>query len=312
MTKIAVTCIQLLRDLPAHRAPIDELGWAIAIPTISGQHLEGTELVAALEGCDGVIAGDDNFTAEVFNRLPDLRVISKWGIGIDGIDLSAAADRGIAVRNTPGMFDDEVADVTMAYITTLARQLVFIDRGVRISTWPKPPGTSLRGLTAGVIGLGGIGRAVARRAIVAGMNVIGFDPLENSRALATEDGVVPVDIDQLFAESDVISVNCPLNPATHHLLDADAFAKMKRRVFVVNTGRGPVVDTAALVDALTRGQVAGAALDVLETEPPAADHPLKSFDNVVFGSHNASNTLEASARTHSRAITNLIDELRSR
>lgn len=309
MTKIAVTCIQLLRDLPDHRSAIDELGWAIATPHIPGQHLEGDALVAAVRGCVGVVAGDDKFTADVLDQLPDLRAISKWGIGIDGIDLDAAAARGITVTNTPGMFDDEVADVSMAYITMLARQLAFIDRGIRAGEWPKPPGASLRDLTLGIIGLGGIGRAVARRGRVSGMRLIGSDPSEASREQAAGDGVESVGIDQLLSQSDVISINCPLNAATHHLLDAAAFASMKPGVLIVNTGRGPVIETAALVDALANGVVAGAAVDVLEEEPPAQDHPLKSFDNVVFGSHNGSNTLEASARTHGRAIANLIAEL---
>ena len=311
MTKIAVTCIQLLRDLANHRSTIDELGWSIATPNIPGQHLEGDALVAAIDGCVGVVAGDDKFTADVLNQLPDLRAISKWGIGIDGIDLDAAAAHNVTVTNTPGMFDDEVADVTMAYVTMLTRQLAFIDRGIRAAEWPKPPGKSLRGLTLGIIGLGGIGRAVSRRGAVAGMDLIGTDPSPESRALAIVDGVAPCDIDQLLADSDVISVNCPLNAATQHLLDREAFAAMKAGVFVVNTGRGPVIDTDALVDALTLGHVGGAAVDVLEEEPPSSDHPLKSFDNVIFGSHNGSNTLEASTRTHERAISNLIESLGS-
>ncbi|NKB42321.1 MAG: dihydrofolate reductase, partial [Ilumatobacter sp.] len=163
MTTIAVTCIQLIRDLEAHRKPLDDLGWQIVAPDVPGQHLEGQPLIDAMRGCVGVVAGDDKFTAKVQAALPDLRVISKWGIGIDGIDLACAAERGIVVRNTPGMFDDEVGDVTMAYITMLTRQLAFIDRGIRGEGWPKPPGRSLAGLTIGIIGLGGIGRAVARR-----------------------------------------------------------------------------------------------------------------------------------------------------
>jgi D-3-phosphoglycerate dehydrogenase / 2-oxoglutarate reductase len=309
MTKIAVTCIQLLRDLLGHRAELDERGWTVATPDIPGQHLEGDALVAAMEGCAGVVAGDDKFTADVLDRLPDLRAISKWGIGIDGIDLDAAATQGITVTNTPGMFDDEVADVTMAYITMLARQLAFIDRGIRSSAWPKPPGKSLRGLTLGIIGLGGIGRAVARRSAVAGMHLIGSDPSPDSRELAVADGVVTCDIDRLLADSDVVSINCPLNSATLHLLDHDAFAAMKPGVLIVNTGRGPVMSTDALVEALERNHVGGAAVDVLEEEPPSPDHPLKTFDNVIFGSHNASNTLEASSRTHGQAIKNLIDSL---
>lgn len=312
MTKIAVTCIQLLRDLEAHRRPLDDLGWEIATPVIPGQHLEGQSLIDAMQGCVGVVAGDDKFTSEVQAALPDLQVISKWGIGIDGIDLSAAAERGIAVRNTPGMFDDEVGDVTMAYITMLARQLAFIDRGIRAGGWPKPPGTSLSSLTVGIIGLGGIGRAVARRTAVAGMKMLGYDPSHESRSAAAEIGVLCTDIDELLSASDVISVNCPLNEATHHLLDEAAFEKMKSGAFVVNTGRGPVVKTSALVAALTAGRLRGAALDVLEVEPTPVDSPLRAFDNVVFGSHNASNTLEASARTSDIAIAHLIEELQAR
>ncbi|MFN3255117.1 MAG: NAD(P)-dependent oxidoreductase [Ilumatobacter sp.] len=311
MTTVGVTCIQLLRDLAGHRGPIDDLGWSIVTPEVRGQHLEGEELIAAMQGCVGVVAGDDKFTADVLDALPDLRVISKWGIGIDGIDLIAAAERGIVVRNTPGMFDDEVADVTMAYITMLARQLAFIDRGIRQGAWPKPAGTSLRGLTVGIIGLGGIGRAVARRTAVAGMAMVGVDPSPESQLAASELGVNVVELDELLRVSDVISVNCPLNASTFHLLDEAAFRAMKPGVFIVNTGRGPVIETAALIEALEVGRIGGAAVDVLEIEPPEEDSPLKRFDNVIFGSHNASNTLEASARTSDIAITHLIEEIRA-
>ena len=309
MTSVAVTCIQLLRDLEAHRGPLDDLGWEIVTPSVPGQHLEGQALVDALRGCIGVVAGDDRFTAEVQTALPDLRVISKWGIGIDGIDLESAAELGIVVRNTPGMFDEEVGDVTMEYITMLTRQLALIDRGIRSGGWPKPPGRSLAGLTVGIIGLGGIGRAVARRAAVAGMRTIGSDPSSASQNAAIELGVDVVPLPTLLEQSDVVSVNCPLNASTRHLLDEDAFSRLRPGSFVVNTGRGPVVKTDALVAALRSGHLGGAAVDVLEIEPTPADSPLRDFDNVVFGSHNASNTLEASARTHDIAIAHLIEEI---
>lgn len=312
MTRVAVTCIQLLRDLEAHRGPLDERGWEVATPEIPGQHLEGRDLVEALRGCVGVIAGDDQFTAEVLDQLPELRVISKWGIGVDGIDHAAAEAHGIAIRNTPGMFDDEVADVTMSYVTMLLRHLSLIDRGVRSGSWPKPPGTSLRGLTLGIVGLGAIGRAVALRALVAGMNPIGTDPSEQSRRLATDIGVESSSFDEVLRRSDVISVNCPLTPETLHLFDDESIPRMRRGTYIVNTGRGAVIETDALVAGLDSGVIAGAALDVLEEEPVTAGHPLTRFDNVVFGSHNASNTLEASARVHDVAIQHLIDELEGR
>jgi D-3-phosphoglycerate dehydrogenase len=307
---VATTCIQLIRDIDQWRSVFEAAGLDLVVPDVPGQHLEGDALVDALDGCVGVVAGDDKFTRSVLDRLPELRVISKWGIGVDGIDHDAARDHGITIRNTPGMFDDEVADVTMAYVVVLARHLAVIDRGVRSGSWPKPAGRSLRGSTLGVVGLGGIGRAVAVRAVTAGMNLLGTDPSPESQDAARTIGVEIVDADELFRRSEFISVNCPLTPATHHLLDGAAFELMKPGVRIVNTGRGAVIETAALVAALERGVVAGAALDVMEDEPPGRGHPLTRFDQVVFGSHNASNTLEASARVHRRAIDHLVEELR--
>lgn len=307
--KIGVTCIQLIRDIDEWRAALEAAGFEVVVPEIPGQHLEGDQLVAALEGCVGVVAGDDKFTADVQDRLPDLRVISKWGIGVDGIDRPHAASRGTSVTNTPGAFDDEVADVAMAYTVMLLRQLHLIHEGVRDGGWPKPAGRSLGGRTMGVIGLGGIGRAVVRRAVVAGMEVIGSDPSPDSQAAARTDGARVVEIDELMAESDIVSVNCPLTPETHHLVNADRLARLKPGGYLVNTGRGDVVDTVALADSLRSGHLAGAALDVLEEEPPGPDNPIRGIDSVVFGSHNASNTLDASARVHRRAIENLAREL---
>lgn len=307
--RIAITCIQLIRDLPAWRPSLEAAGFEVVVPDIGGQHLEGDELVAALDGCVGVVAGDDKFTAGVQDRLPTLRVISKWGIGVDGIDRDHAATRGTIVTNTPGAFDDEVADVAMAYTVMLLRGLHIIHEGVRDGGWPKPAGHSLGGARMGVIGLGGIGRAVVRRAVVAGMDVVGSDPSPDSQTAAVADGAKIVDVDELMSTSHVVSVNCPLTPQTLHLVNAERLAAMPAGGYLVNTGRGDVVDTAALAESLRSGHLAGAALDVLEEEPPAPDNPIRGIDTVIFGSHNASNTLEASARVHRRAIENLAREL---
>ena len=159
--RVAVTCLQLIRDIGDARAAMEAAGFELLIPEIRGQHLEGDALVAALEECVGVVAGDDRFTADVLARLPELRAISKWGVGVDGIDREAAAARGVTVTNTPGMFDDEVADVAMAYAITLLRQLHAVNDGVKRGQWPKPAGRSAKGLRMGIVGLGGIGRALA-------------------------------------------------------------------------------------------------------------------------------------------------------
>ncbi len=307
--KVAITCIQLIRDIEGFRGPFDAADVELVIPAIPGQHLEGDALVEVLDGCAGVVAGDDRFTAAVLDRCPDLRAISKWGIGVDGIDQQAASERAITVTNTPGMFDGEVADVSMAYITSLARGLHHIDRGVRAGDWPKPAGRSLGGATLGIVGLGGIGRALATRAAAAEMIVSGSDPSEDSQTLAGGLGVTIRSFEELLGTCEFISVNCPLNESTHHLFDDGAFALMRDRSWLVNTGRGAVVDTAALVGALESGKVAGAALDVMEEEPPGDTSPLRRFDQVIFGSHNASNTMEASARVHVKAIDNLVRAL---
>ena len=303
--RVAITCLQLIRDIDDVRAAMDEAGFELRVPEIRGQHLEGDALVAALERCIGVAAGDDRFTADVLARLPELRAISKWGVGVDGIDCEAAAARGVTVTNTPGMFDDEVADVAMAYTIMLLRRLCAVNDGVKHGQWPKPAGRSAKGLRMGIVGLGGIGRALACRAAAAGMNVAGFDPAPESRAAAVSTGVAVVSLDELLSTSDVVSLHCPLTPETRHLLDADRLAAMKPGAFVVNTGRGALINTEALIAALRSRHVAGAALDVLEEEPPSPSNPIRNADNVILGSHNASNTLDASARTHREALANL-------
>lgn len=307
--KVAITCHQMIRDLDAYHERFLSAGLQVIPVNIPGQHLEGQQLIRELHGCVGVIAGDDRYTREVMDHLPDLRVISKWGIGLDAIDLIAAEELGVAVFNTPGVFGDEVADVAFAYIVDLARQLTLIDRAIHDGSWFKPAGTSLKGSTLGIIGLGTNGLALARRALVAGMNVMGSEPVSERAEAARQLGVEVATLDSLLPKSDFISIHAPLTPVTHHLLNERTFGLMKQGVRLVNTSRGAIVDTTALLAALSSGRVSAAALDVFETEPLSLDDPLMRFDCVVFGSHNASNTCEASSRTHSLAINNLITGL---
>lgn len=309
--RIAITCKQLIRDFNEVADEFASASIEASLADVPGQHLAGEPLVAAVDGCIGVIAGDDQFTRDVLDSSPALRVIAKWGVGIDGIDLEAASERGIVVRNTPGMFNDEVADLAMAYLVDVHRHLTAIDREVRGGQWHQPPGRSLRGRTLGIVGLGGIGRALAIRAAASGMRRIGMDPAEGSRDAARELGVEMVDLDRLLAESDAICLTAPLNPKTRHLMDAEAFSKVRRGVRIVNVGRGALVDTEALIEALTAGAVAAAALDVLEIEPIPHDHPILRFPQVTVGAHNASNTVEASLRTHRAALQQLVGALRS-
>lgn len=303
--RILISCVQLQNSLAEHRARLDERGATLLTPTVV-QQLSEAELLEIVPDVDGIVAGDDELTRRVMERADRLRIISKWGIGIDAIDLDAARDLGIRVTNTPGVFGDEVADVALGYLILLARRLHVIDREARDGGWAKPVGTSLAGRTLGVVGLGDIGLAVARRGLAIGMRVIGVetDPARAEAAGAL--GVAVTELATLLAEADAVSLNCPLTPETWHLLDADRIASMRPGAWIVNTARGALIDEKALVTALESGHVSAAALDVFEVEPLPADSPLRAFEQVVLGSHNGSNTAEAVHRTSVKAIDNLI------
>jgi Lactate dehydrogenase and related dehydrogenases len=231
----------------------------------------------------------------------------KWGIGVDNVDFKACEALGIPIINTPGMFGGEVADVAVGYVIALARHTVEIDRGVRAGSWPKPRGLSLAGRTVAVLGYGDIGRNTARRLLAADMVVIAYDPFVDPSSL--EAGVSLAAWPERLGEADFVVVNCALTASSHHMLNAAAFAAMNPGVRVVNVGRGPVIDEQALIAALASGQVHSAALDVFEQEPLPLDSPLRSHPACIFGSHNASNTVDGVERTSHKAIQLLAEFL---
>lgn len=303
--RVLITCPQMQACIEEFMPIFDRHQLEVVLPEVVQQPTEA-KLVEIIGDFDGIIAGDDPLTAVVLNAARRLRIISKWGVGIDGIDLEAAEARRIEVTNTPGVFGDEVADVAMGYVILLARRLHQIDSAVRRGEWFKPEGTALAEKTLGVIAFGSIGRAVAKRAGVFGMDILAYDITESAKASAAEMRVAMVDKDELFKRSDFIVVCSPLTPETHHLVDADALALMRPGSYLVNVSRGPVVQETAVVDALESGRLAGAALDVFEDEPFPADSPLRRFDQCIFGSHNASNTREGVLRASEKAIENLL------
>jgi D-3-phosphoglycerate dehydrogenase len=307
---VLISCLHLQRHLEEFRQVFEENQITVETPVIH-QQLRENDLVDIIGRFDGMIAGDDEITANVLNHAKKLKVISKWGIGIDGIDLDEAARLGILVKNTPAVFSDEVADVVIGYLILLSRQLHTIDRGVRSGDWDttKIPGISLAGKTLGVIGVGNIGREVCRRAAAMRMKVIGFDVFPPPQDFLQGTGTSIVSFEELIASSDFISLNCNLTKENYHLLNQDAFSKMKHGVFIINTSRGGLIDEAALTDALRNGIVAGAALDVFEKEPLPSNNPLREINSCIFGSHNSSNTKEAVDRVNKKAIDNLIEGL---
>jgi D-3-phosphoglycerate dehydrogenase len=273
------------------------------------QQLTEAELLDVIDRYDGILAGDDELTRTVIESAPRLQVISKWGIGIDAIDTEAAAEHGVEVYNTPGAFDDEVADVVTGYAIMLTRRLHHVDRAVRDGEWACPQGVSLAGKTFGVVGVGDIGSTVARRADALGMDVLGTDVEPFPDDLLAETSIEHVDRDELLDRSDVVSLNCALTPETEGMIGAEELARIGPDGYLINTARGELVDQDALVEALADDAIAGAALEVFEEEPLPADDPLTEFDSVVLGSHNAQNTTEAVSRVHDQAVDNLIDGL---
>ncbi len=227
-------------------------------------------------------------TAEIMARMPNCRVIARYGIGVDTIDLDAATKAGIIVTNNPTYCIEEVAEHTIAMLLTAARKVAFYDRLVRQGRWEVPPGKPLfrlAGSTVGLVGYGNIARRVATAAAGLQMRVLFFDPFVDSGQFDTPGD--KVDLPELLQESDFVCVHAPLLPQTRHMISADAFAQMKKTAVLVNCSRGPIVDTDALVKALDEKSIAGCALDTTDPEPLTADHPLRERDNVIINPHVA-------------------------
>lgn len=306
--RVLITCLQLQSSIESYRHLFEEQEIEIDLPAVN-QQLNAPELLGIIDRYDGVIAGDDEFNEEVLEKAVRLKIIARWGVGVDAVDLAAAERLGIQVVNTPNVFSDEVADIVMGYLILLSRQLHKLDRSVRNGGWTKIRGTSLRGKTLGVIGMGSIGRAVAHRGVASGMSILGHDVAPIPDSFVRETGSRLVDLQELISESDFISLNCNLTASNRHMLGELEFTSMKTGVYLVNTARGPLIDELALAKALHDGRVAGAALDVFETEPLPLESPLRQFDSCIFGTHNSSNTSEAVMRVNEIAIRNLLDGL---
>ncbi|NJO75809.1 MAG: phosphoglycerate dehydrogenase [Leptolyngbyaceae cyanobacterium RM1_406_9] len=309
--RVLVTCPPMLLTLAECQARFAAESLEVIAPEVV-QQLTEAELCDMIADFDGVIAGDDPFTARVLEtgRKGKLRVLAKWGIGVDAIDLEAARRLGIHTSNTPYVFSDEVADVALGYLILLARQLHRIDAAVRQGEWLKVQGASLRGKCAGIIGVGSIGQAIARRLKVLGMDLLGYDIRSIDPEFCQQTNLQQVELEQLFRQSDCILLACNLTPQNYHLINTKTLSLMKSGVWLVNVARGPLVEEVALLEALHTGKVAAAALDVFEAEPLTPDHPLTQFERVILGSHNSSNTREAVLRVNQLAIDNLVRDLK--
>ena len=239
------------------------------------------------EEADAVLCRRALLTRSIVERFRRCRLIVRYGVGTDNVDVEAATDRGIIVGHVPSYCPDEVSSHAIALLLAAVRHVAATDRRVREGGWDLQRSEEthrMRGRTLGVVGLGGIGRTVARKMAGWGMRLVAADPFAEAR-VAEEEGVELVDFDTLLRESDYLSLHCPLLPETHHLVGTRALRLAKRGAILVNTARGPIVDTGALLAALDEGHLSGAALDVFEDEPLPSDSPLRRQERLVISDH---------------------------
>jgi D-3-phosphoglycerate dehydrogenase len=281
------------------------------VPAQVKERLGEAELLEVIQDIDGIICGDDRITRRVLDAAPRLKVISKWGTGIDSIDSVEAERRGIPVYRTPNAFSEPVADTVLGYILTFARQLPWMDASIRQGTWEKPRLVSLGECTLGIIGVGDCGKAVVHRAMAFGMHILGNDIVDMPKEFLSKSGIEMVALDELLAKTDFISLNPDLNPTSYHLIGEQQLTMMKPGAYLINASRGPVVDEPALARALQEGQIAGAALDVFEEEPLPAESPLRTLDNCLLAPHNANSSPRAWRKVHENTVRNLLKGLHS-
>jgi phosphoglycerate dehydrogenase-like enzyme len=299
VTRVAVTPRSLRQTPGAH---LDRLHAEVDVrfPDLD-RPLDEDEMVELVRDCAGLIVGVDPVTPRVLEAGP-LRVVVKYGSGMDNIDVEAARSRGVQVSSTPGTNARSVAELAIALLLTLARNVALHDRGVRAGSWRRLTGVELAGKQLGIVGYGAIGREVARIARGLDMNVVAHDPL------VEEADVDLVPLDELYAASDAVSLHLPLTDETRGFVGDRELAAMKSTAFLINTARGGLVDESALADALRSGRLAGAGLDGFEMEP-LGDSPLRQLDNVVLSPHAGASTYDAVLRTAAQAVDQLLADL---
>jgi D-3-phosphoglycerate dehydrogenase len=275
------------------------------------ERLSESEILNYAGSFDGTICGDDRYTAEVIRKCaPRLKVISKWGTGIDSIDKNCADELGIGVFRTTNAFTIPVSDSVMGYILSFARQQPWLDKEMKSGAWEKIPGRSLNECALGVIGVGYIGKEVLRKASSFKMRLLATDLVQPPQEFIDQYNVEMVSLNQLLSESDFISVNCDLNPTSFHLMNDQTFKAVKNGAVIINTARGPIIEEPALVRALQDGHLGGAALDVFEVEPLPLDSPLLKMPNVMLAPHNSNSSPAAWEKVHWNTIKNLLTGLK--
>ncbi|UFT98778.1 phosphoglycerate dehydrogenase [Radiobacillus kanasensis] len=267
------------------------------------------KMLEELKDAYGIIVGLDKVDRELLDKAPNLRVIAKHGVGVDNIDLDAAKERGISVTNTPGTNNDAVADLAFGLMLSVARSIPEANSNLKEEKWLRYDGNSVWGKTIGVVGLGAIGKGLAKRAKGFNMEILGYDITEPSHEDA-DIGIERVSLNDLLRKSDYISLHAPLNKFTYHMIGKEELELMKSTSFLINTARGGLIDEEALKTALLNKEIKGCALDVFEEEPPQ-DFDLLKLDNIVVTPHMAAYTIEAVKYTSQMAADNVTQKLRN-
>jgi len=309
MPTILFTAPYMIPFVDRFKPVFDKYGIELIVPDVQ-ERMEEEDLLRYAGQFDGAICGDDRYTSRVIEAcLPRLKAISKWGTGVDSIDVEACSKHGIKLGRTQNAFTTPVSDTVLGYVLAFARRHPAMDRAMKSGQWKKIPGKALSECTLGIVGVGNIGKAVTRKARAFGMKVLGNDIVDIDHVFITETGIEMVDLPFLLANSDFVSINCDLNPTSQHLMNVETFALMKPAAVLINTARGPIVDEKALIDALQAGRLGGCALDVFEVEPLPSDSPLMRMDNVMLAPHNSNSSPSAWERVHWNTIKNLLDGL---
>ena len=307
---VAVTATD---DFPVSMKPVREALRGIApvrtipLPFSPITSAEEKKIAKLLQGAAGMLLRPGYITPTLLDLLPDLKIIAMHGVGVDQIDVEACTERGVLVTNAPGANADSVAELTLGLMIGIARQVpqsAWRVHNEKVWGEARHTGSELRGKTLGLVAVGQIGRRVAHLCKAFGMKVCGYDPGLTAKDIRAQ-GVRPVKLDALLAGSDYVSLHAPLTPATHHLIDRKAIAKMKKGAILINAARGPLVDENALARALKSGRLGGAALDVLEGEPPDPKSPIFDAPNILLTPHMAGSTDECLDRIAGTAATDI-------
>lgn len=309
--KLLITCVPMILRLDHYKKELSS--YDVTIPEFT-QNMKENDLIEMIHGYDAWIAGDDPVTREVLKKAKNIKILVKWGIGIDNIDMKAIKEFNIPFSNTPGMFGNEVADVAIGYLLMLTRKLNQINTEVKNGNWYKPSGISLKDKKVGLIGFGDIGRNIADRLISLKTKIHVYDP-----GFIQEDGkiqcvytemnldtrlnniILENDINKVFIDSNIIILACSANKENRHLINENKIKMLSDKCYIINVSRGSLVNEEDIIKYLKNRKLEGFASDVFENEP-LVNHPFINMDNVIVGSHNASNTIEGVDKTSLKTI----------